>query len=504
MTLVRLAAPLLAALALPAQEYRAYWANVNSPAFKTPQNVDALIENLATSRANAIFAQVRSRGTSYYRDSLEPFAEDPAVPADFDPLAYLVERAHERGIEVHAWFPVTAFWNLERAPLDPKHAWHAHGGHASGADMWLTVSNLGKTTGYLDPGNPGAMRYMADVIVDVAGKYGVDGIHLDYIRYPAGAGAAYDFGWNPAAVARFNRIYEAEGTPTRDDARFAEFRRKQLTDLVRQVYLRTLAVRPALRVSAALITWDRGPSNAAAFSATDAYRYVFQDWRSWLEEGIVDFGIGMTYFEESKQAATLDRWMEFEKDYQYRRGAVMGLGIYMNSIDGSLEQMRRARQASSAGNRSLGVSLFSYAATNAAPAAPNAEFYRAAGDFFGEDATPPDLPWKSRPQSGHICGTLEIDNATLYLQRASDGETVRLTTDATGFFGAVDLAPDSYRIGLAPGCWISEFKEVTPGAVVRFPVDLRSLNDQSFVDADCARDNGRACALDGRRMVPIE
>ena len=345
MTLVRLAAPLLAALALPAQEYRAYWANVNSPAFKTPQNVDALIENLATSRANAIFAQVRSRGTSYYRDSLEPFAEDPAVPADFDPLAYLVERAHERGIEVHAWFPVTAFWNLERAPLDPKHAWHAHGGHASGADMWLTVSNLGKTTGYLDPGNPGAMRYMADVIVDVAGKYGVDGIHLDYIRYPAGAGAAYDFGWNPAAVARFNRIYEAEGTPTRDDARFAEFRRKQLTDLVRQVYLRTLAVRPALRVSAALITWDRGPSNAAAFSATDAYRYVFQDWRSWLEEGIVDFGIGMTYFEESKQAATLDRWMEFEKDYQYRRGAVMGLGIYMNSIDGSLEQMRRARQA---------------------------------------------------------------------------------------------------------------------------------------------------------------
>jgi hypothetical protein len=214
----------------------------------------------------------------------------------------------------------------------------------------------------------------------------------------------------------------------------------------------------------------------------------------------------MTYFEEGRQAATLDRWMEFEKDHQYRRAAVIGLGIYMNTIAGSLEQMRRARQASAAGTRSLGVSLFSYAATNTAPATPG-EFFKAAGEFFAEDAAPPDLPWKSRPETGNVCGTVEIeggpewlnDDAGVYLERASDGEAVRLATDATGFFGAADVAPGWYRIGLGPGCRISEFKEVTAGAVVRFTLKLRSSNDQSSVDADCG-----GCAVGGRCVVPVE
>jgi uncharacterized lipoprotein YddW (UPF0748 family) len=471
MTIARtLFASLLFALVLPAQEYRAFWANVNSAAFKTPENIDCLLEDLATARCNAIFAQMRSRATSYYRVSLEPFAEDSAVPQGFDPLAYLIERAHQRGIEVHAWFPVTPFWNLDRPPQDAGHAWHAHGPHAAGADMWLTISNLGKVINYVDPGNPGAMRYLADVIVDAVRNYEVDGLHLDYIRYPAGTG--YDFGWNPAAVERFNRIYEASGQPARDDVRFAEFRRRQVTDLVRQIYLRALAVRPSLRVSAALITWDRGPVANEDFDKTDAYRYVFQDWRSWLEEGIIDLGIGMNYFEEPKRAATLDRWMEFEKDHQYRRSALIGLGVYMNSVEDSLEQMRRARLPSAAGRRALGLSMFSYAATNTGAA--NTEFYQAAGALFGEAAAPPDLPWKNRPESGNICGRLTVeggsagrnDNVTIYMERASTGEVIATTTDATGFFGAVDLAPDSYRVGLSPGQWISEFKQMDAGMTV--------------------------------------
>jgi hypothetical protein len=142
-------------------------------------------------------------------DAKPPFTEDPAVPDYFDPLAYLIERAHRRGIAVHAWVPVTPFWNRDQPPKDPRHAWYLHGPQAVGDDLWLSVSNLGRTTTYVDPGNPGVMRYLADVIVDIPRHYNVDGIHLDYIRYPAGKGAAFDFGWNPGAVARFNRLYGA-------------------------------------------------------------------------------------------------------------------------------------------------------------------------------------------------------------------------------------------------------------------------------------------------------
>jgi uncharacterized lipoprotein YddW (UPF0748 family) len=470
---------LLAALSVPAAaapEYRAFWVNANTDAFKTPESVDRMVEDLSLARCNAIFMQVRSRSTSFYRNSLEPFSEDPAVPSGFDPLAYLIDRAHRSGIEVHAWVPVTPFWNREQPPKDPRHPWFLHGPQAIGDDMWMTVSNLGKTIDYVDPGNAGVMRYLADVIVDIPRHYNIDGIHLDYIRYPAGTGAAFDYGWNPGAVARFNRLNGSTGQPARDDARFADFRRKQVTDLVRQIYLRTLAIRPSIKVSAALITWNfRGPATRQDFSKTDGYIYCFQDWPKWLEEGIVDLGIPMSYFDETQHRAALDSWMEFEKDHQYGRGILVGLGIYMNPIADTREQIRRALAPSNAGNRLLGVDLFSYNFTNGGSApVPNREFFQAAADWFANVVAVPELPWKTRPRTGHLYGWLQFregpkwanDTATIYLQRASTKEVRAIVTDATGFFGAVDLPPDSYRLGLKSGTWLTKFRRVDPGMAV--------------------------------------
>ena len=101
---------LLIALA-PAQQYRAFWADAFHRGFKSPAQVDQMIEDVVKAKGNAIFPQMRRRGDVYFLNSLEPPAEDSDYTPGFDALQYLIERAHARGIEVHAWFVVGPLWS---------------------------------------------------------------------------------------------------------------------------------------------------------------------------------------------------------------------------------------------------------------------------------------------------------------------------------------------------------------------------------------------------------
>jgi len=478
---------LVASLALHAQQYRAFWADAYHAGYKTPEEVDRMVEDVAAARGNAIFVEVRHRGGSYYLKSLEPPAEDAAYSPGFDALEYLIDRAHARGIEVHAWYPVTPFWPFTRPPIDPRHAWHAHGPHASGDDMWMSVSAKGKVSTSLDPGNPGAMTCLADVILEALKHYDLDGIHLDYIRYPEDD----DYGWNPAAVARFQRLHNRPGSPAAGDRQWSDFRRQQVTQLVRQIYLRAAAIKPQAIVSAATITWGDAPANDAGFLNSSAYSRVFQDWRGWLQEGILDLSMPMNYFRETQYPQYLDRWLEFEKDRQYKRGLVVGLGIYLNTIPDSLKQLGRVLAPSAAGNRTLGVCFYSYASTNVlnaagAPTVPNSEFYRAVAEWFQTPARPPVLPWKRDPSAGHLYGRLTVSDGPGYLK---DGAAIRVesdtgevtsvatSTDGTGFFGVVDLPPDRYRVTVLRGgeeIYRAAPKEVERGKAAGFEIELKA------------------------------
>jgi uncharacterized protein (TIGR03437 family) len=470
---------------LSAQRYRAFWADAFHAGYKTPAQADQLIADLVAARANAVFVEVRRRGDSYYLHSLEPPAEDPEFAPGFDALAYLVDRANARGIEVHAWFPVSNVADPSAPPRDPRHVWNRHGPRTGGADMWMTVSSGGRISGTsLDPGHPDALRYLAAVILEPARHYNLDGLHLDYIRYPEDA----DYGWNPTAIARFQRLANRTGNPDPRDPAWADFRRKQITDLVRQIYLRAYAIRPSVKISAALITWGSGPRSDQAYRVRDAYSRVFQDWRVMLEEGILDLGIPMNYFRESvpEQAEWFNQWIEFEKDRQYGRAILIGPAIYLNAVPDSMAQIARAMAPSNAGNRVFGVNFYSYASTNST-GAPNPEFYRTIADRLGEAAAPPVLSWKTAPSRGHVYGWLQVnggpawlnDGASIFIESATGARTIATVTDGTGFFGAVDLAPDRYRVRVERAgveLYRSPAQDVAAGAAVRFDVALKELD----------------------------
>ncbi|MBI3682104.1 MAG: family 10 glycosylhydrolase [Acidobacteria bacterium] len=478
---------LLAAPSAPAQQYRAFWADAFNRGFKSTAEVEELVENAVAARANAIFMQARRRGDVYYLKSAEPPAQDPAYSPNYDALDYLIDRAHARGLEVHAWFVVSRVWTSADPPRDPRHIWHSHGPNVRGDDFWMAVSSAGVVGDSLDLGHPAAAQHVADLVVNVARDYpAIDGLHLDYIRYPEEA----DFGWNPKAIERFQRLDNRTGSPARTDSRWADFRRRQVTQLVRQIYLRANAIKPSIKISAALITWGDGPGGSdpdAAYRRLDAYSRVFQDWRGWLEEGILDLAMPMNYFDESRYAAWLDNWLRYEKDRQFRRGMIIGLGVYLNPIAATIGQLPRVLATTAAGSLPLGVCFYSYATTNNVRQ-PNSDFYRAVAEYFQSPAVVPELPWKTNATSGHLYGWLRVDGGPEWLK---DGAAVhvesdtgaatarRLTTDGSGFFGAVDLPPDRYRVRIERGgseLYRSVATDVKAGATVPFEIFLKAAD----------------------------
>ena len=448
-----------------------------------------MVNDVASAKGNAIFAEIRRRGDSYYLKSIEPPAEDPAYSPSFDALAYLIERAHTRGIEVHAWFPVNQLWTPPDPPKNPEHAFNKHGPGASGDDMWMSINSAGKISGSVDPAHPAVFRYLLDVILEPAKNYDLDGLHLDYIRYNEDG----IHGYNPTALERFRRLYGRTGVPDALDPDFSQFRRDQVTALVRQVYLRAYAIRPSIKISAAVITWGNGPRSDEEFLSSDAYSRVFQDWRGWLEEGILDIAIPMNYFREQQFPGFLDRWLEFEKDRQYRRMTLIGLASYLNTVPDSMAQWTRALAPSQNGNRAAGLVFYSYASTNTLP--DNSPFYSAAAGLPGDGNSIPALAWKSSADRGHVFGTLSVDGGPQWL---NDGVTIwvesdtggdyakKVITDSTGFFGVVDLLPDRYRVRVEKAgqeIYRSTPRDVLAGAVTEFPiflsaVDLRGENSQ--------------------------
>lgn len=448
-----------------AQEYRALWVDAFHAGFRTASEVDALISNARTGNFNAVVVEIRKRGDAYYNSNYEPKANDISPPS-FDPLAYLVSRAHDTNagarIEVHAWIVSFNIWNSLTAPTNAMHPFNLH-------PDWLTQDNSGASWDggnyAFDPGHPGVQQHTFNVAMDIISNYDVDGLNFDYIRY-----AGNVWGYNPVAVDRFNRKFGSTGEPAPTNPQWLQFRRDQVSALVRKVYLSTAALKPHVKISADTITWSPAPTSETSWTnSSAAYTSVLQDWRSWMQEGILDLNIPMTYFDQATYPVQWQNWNVFAKDHRYNRHLAVGPGIYLNTVSNGLYQMRHALSASPLGNPSDGLCVYSYAVPTDEPGISRATFLSALtktntawqydpnpSPLFVNPATVPVMPWKAAPTRGHLKGIVAggvagntLDGAALTLT----GPTNRtLFTDATGFYGAVDLAPGAYTISAqAPG-----------------------------------------------------
>lgn len=443
----------------PAQEIRAFWADGFSEGFKTPAQVDALLARLRRANCNAVFAQMRKSADAYYASRYDPWAADD--PQRFDALADLIRKAHAGSprIAVHAWLNTCA---VGKSHGNPHHIALAHPEYLSLSDEGADYDNEATK---IDPGNPDAADWTFRVYLDVVRHYpDIDGIHFDFVRY---GGAKW--GYNPVSVARFNARMGRTGSPAFDDLSWNQWRRDQVTALVRKVYAMTASIDPRVAVSAATVTWGDGPRSLADWNDRSApMNRVFQDWRAWMREGILDLNCVMSYYQETKRAEMFRHWIDWAKDNQFGRWAVLSSGCWLNTIPDTLQQIRAIRKPSRRGNRPKGgILLYSYSGTNVDEAGVEQSFNDAFYDAlahpsayasdppFAAPAAYPELPWKSHPRAGHVQGFV-LEAAGL---KPVDGAEVsivgrvrrRMRADGTGYYAFIDLPPGKYRIEVRDG-----------------------------------------------------
>jgi uncharacterized lipoprotein YddW (UPF0748 family) len=292
----------------------------------------------------------------------------------FDPLETVLADAHAAGLSVHAWMNANLVSDAE-PPALPDHVVYRHPEwlmvpREAATELWrvdprgreylAALSRYARAHGdrieglYASPLHPAAAEHTVNVIADVAARYPVDGIHLDYIRFPS-----VEFDYSREAIAQFRRYLQphlSDGERRQHDARasrepffytqmfpqrWVEFRQERLTELVARVRAAVKSRRPNATLSAAVFP-----------DAEEAAARRLQTWAGWLNRGLLDVVCPMAY---TTDAALFRSQIADVRRLAGARPVWAGIGAFQLS---SLETILNIRAARQLGTQ--GIVLFSY------------------------------------------------------------------------------------------------------------------------------------------------
>lgn len=391
--------PLTDASCIPpsvAREFRGMWvASVDNidwpskpglPVAVAKRELLTILERARLSGLNAVILQVRPSGDALYASSIEPWSEyltgaqGRAPSPRWDPLAFAVDEAHKRGLELHAWFnPYRARHPSAETPQSARHL---------SRRMPALVKPYGKHL-WMDPGEDAVREQTLRVILDVVKRYDIDGVHIDDYFYPYKEkdrrGNTIEF---PDSVS-YARYRFAGGMLGRED-----WRRQNVDRLVEALYHGIHDVKPWVKFGVSPFgIWRPGfPSVVSGF---DAYTELYADARRWLQEGWVDYFAPQLYWSVSSAAQpypTLLRWWAEQNQY----GRHIWPGNYTSRIGDSsrtawrsaeiLAQIDATRaEAGATGNIHFSAKVFLQDRDSIAS--------RVATSAYAEPALVPPSPW---------------------------------------------------------------------------------------------------------------
>ncbi|GLY00319.1 family 10 glycosylhydrolase [Actinoplanes sp. NBRC 101535] len=261
-------------------------------------------------RHNAIFVHVRPSGDAFWPSEYAPWSNwltgrlDGSDPG-WDPMAFMVDEAHQRNLEFHAWFnpyrgtqpaPSGAGADLTKLPAD--HALRTH-------PEWRIAYPTGKNSRlYFDPGVPEARRFVEDAMLEAVRKYDIDGVHFDDFFYP----------------------YPEKGEDFPDDASFAKYgagksradwRRENVNLLVREMQQRIAEIKPWVKYGISPFGIWRNGGEGSDTKGLESYDTIYADTRKWVREGWLDYIVPQLYwtigFDKADYAKVLPWWAKTVK-----------------------------------------------------------------------------------------------------------------------------------------------------------------------------------------------
>lgn len=263
------------------------WPHSYSTATQQRELID-ILDQLQQAGINMVMIQTRVRATTIFPTTTEPWdgciTGHPGTAASYDPLQFCIDECHRRGMECHAWI-VTI----------PVGKWNGLGCKQLRQKYPALIKKIGEE-GYMDPEKPETGDYLAKFCAEVTRKYDVDGIHLDYIRYPET--------WKIKVSKNQGRQY--------------------ITDIVRKINRAVKPLKPWIKLSCSPIgKYDdltRYRSNGWNANTT-----VCQDAQGWLRDGLMDALFPMMYFQGNNFYPFAVDWLE----HSYGRIIAPGLAVYM-------------------------------------------------------------------------------------------------------------------------------------------------------------------------------
>ena len=259
---------------------------------KQKDELRTILDRLEKAGINTVLLQTRIRGTVIYPSNIEPWdgclSGHPGKSPVYDALRFAIDECHKRGMEAHAWI-VTM----------PVGKWNALGCKRLRSKMPGNIIKI-KADGYMNPESAQTANYLADICEEVTRGYDIDGIHLDYIRYPEN-------------LPKLKKL-----TPS--------VARDNITRIVRTISKRVNTPMPWVKISCSAIVkfvntsryWSHG---------WDAYNTVYQDAVAWLRDGLMDELFPMMYFRDNNFFPFAIDWAE----QSFCKTIVPGLGIYFLS-----------------------------------------------------------------------------------------------------------------------------------------------------------------------------
>ncbi len=335
---------LLTINAQPSRETRAVWVVTNfrldwpPPTFDVNEQKEALDEIFRTIREknfNTVYFQSIIKGTSLFKSHLLPFCpyfmDTPADSNFFDPLGYAITLSRKYGLEIHAWVnTIRVFSGDENYFLeDSNHIVNNR------PDLTERVERKGETQYWLNFGNPEARKFMVDVLSELALNYDLDGVQLDFLRYPG-----HSFPDVPEFIAFGDTL-------NRDD-----WRRENINQFVHALHDTLRSIKPLLKIGATPFGIYKNKLNA---EGSEAYYTVYQDSRKWIKNGWVDYLAPQIYWdiENNPRFDTLS--VDWEKN-SFGRNIVLGVAAYKPEVSKELDKIIALSRAIGAS----GTAMFRY------------------------------------------------------------------------------------------------------------------------------------------------
>ncbi len=272
---------------------------------------------------NAIVLQVRPAGDAIFPSTLEPWSEvlsgeqGKATDPAFDPLALWVAEAHQRGLELHAWFnPYRAKHSSGKSPLVAQHLAmrQPDAVKAYGDQLWM------------DPGHPAAMQQTLAVVRDVVSRYDVDSVHIDDYFYPYPVQGADGVEQPFPDAPQFQRYVEGGGA-----LNVVDWRRDNVNRLVRALHRITHATKPWVRVGISPFGIGQPALRPAGIQGFSQYDKLFADVELWLDKGWLDYLAPQLYWPLDRPAQAfeplLDYWLA-----QNTAGRHVWPGLFTSSV----------------------------------------------------------------------------------------------------------------------------------------------------------------------------